>query len=792
MSNLFQARVFSFTRSGAPLLSAQDFANRASSEIGSIPDGATFIVRRTERGLQHLFVTDDSSGQEGVAFNISQTIHAHVEEVDEAPDLGDVACIAQLVFLSDSMFGQSTQAGAEVTTVAEVIGSSLREGDWVAMSIRKPSRAELKAQASWLSGHGVVQHQSLAAGARVASIWAGGAKDTAPLNVTRLANALAGFGIHASPVVRSARKVMAPVITAGFAVTVAGIAASTLARKMDSPPELLSWWPVLLGLGIAAQVYGILGTGIVPRLPSKWRTMRRLLAWGRVPQAPRRLWKAKGPQPQRLDKDTGVIIPAVEGEYPLAPTSFMVAPHFPMMVIAPHAGSFSGTGQTANRPAPQALTVPSIGPEVGESHGVPAFLTWSDMWSGTFLVGEPGSGKTALLEWFWGETCRQVKAGARITPVALDTKGDGQTCQQMVAWAESHKLPIGTFHVADTRAGYAIDLFPRVGSVHQQARRIMDAFVYLYGEVSVGARSVDTLTRVFTAALTITPSLIVSMPGNGSTGIMIEPDRSPFYYANILLGGFGDVSGKMLAEHMMLAAVQPDANEDLGRAREQLMPIYDPQMTVARRRELLEAPRNKVSALLGMEHWWSAPGKVGWPELLNSHHPIVINTGIAPNGEQPTDRKITEEMGALLLYSMRQAIQETCVGWQADGRAVRIFADEVKAVAAASPEVVTWFRSDGRSFGVEAVLATQQPRQLAQEVRAAMMSFGTLIAFTQNEETTVNELVKNLALDGSEWSPQDLTMLPRYNAIVRTSVEQTRQPAFTVAVCDFRARRAAA
>ena len=782
MGSQYQARVFQFTKAGSPVVDSVQFVTLVSSSLSAVPDGATFITRRDAGVLQHLLVTDDLPTQEGVAFQLAQAMHAHVTELDETPDLGQADEIFQLKWTRRSMFGVSNMAGADVSTIAQMLGALLRDGEWVAMSVRTPTKFEAKWNSTWVRAQsGGLTHQSLQAHAKVVSMWAGGMSGRGEAIVTGLAGALPGFSIRADAKKVSAWKLLAPTLFTGIGTIVAGVGASKL------PGMDFGWWPWAVAAGVAIFMLGVGGTGMIPgvTLPGRWKSVRRMLSWGRIPEPPTQIVKPKQPKAARTLPD-GAAVQAVEGSYPLRSTAFLVSAHYPGLVVNPHAGVFSASsGATGDRPTPAQLTDPNVGIEVGENGGAPAYLSWHDMWSGTFLIGMPGSGKTALLEWMWGETCRAVAAGARITPVALDTKGDGMVTRQMAAWGAEHKVSVQEFHVADTTASVAIDMFPRIGSTSQQARRIVDAFVYLYGEQSVGLRSADTLARVFHAALIITPEMVVQ---SGAVELGVNPNGSPFHFANVLLGGLSDGAGKAIAEHIAIAAVDT-GNPTLVEARAQLAPLYSSEVTPRKRQEYTEAPRNKVAALLTMEHWWSAPKTMSWSELLSAHQPVVVNTGVTPTGEQPSDQRITEEMGALLLHSLRLAISETCAGWQAQGRAVRIFADEVKAVAAASPEVVTWLRSDGRAYGAEAVFATQQPSQLPDEVRKATMSFGTLVAFMQNEELTAKEIAANLSLDGSAWDVQDVTMLPRYTAIVRATFQQERLSAFTVQVPNFRARR---
>ncbi|TDP92387.1 hypothetical protein EDF62_1594 [Leucobacter luti] len=793
MRNPFQAKVFSFRKTGSPVVSSAEFVQRSASVIPNIPSGATFIARRTERGLEHLLVTDDDPGQVGAAFAVAQAVHAESVELEEAPDLGEASEIARLFYGRRSQMSMATAAGVEVTTIAEIIGHTLQMGDWVAVSVRRPYRREPKVWKRWLtSGLGVMTNPTIAPGQQVAQIWAGSDHGNAGANARAIAGAFPGFGVQPQAArVTGMKELRRSWAVAGALLTVGLLARFVSARYTGIPYVDLNGW--VIGAGAALSVYSLLAAGVIPGfiLPGPWKRLRRQLSWGRVPVAPRKYDPVKAPTPATTDRETGAMIPATEGEYPLARTAFAVAPHYALSIVIPHAGAFSNVGATAQRSAPPALTVPAVGPQIGVSDDAPAFLSWTDLWAGTFLIGRPGSGKTALMEWVWGESCKQVASGKQLTPVAFDTKGDGEFAKQLSAWGAEHGSAVREFHVADRSAGVSIDLFPSTGDAYSQARRIVDTFVYLYGEVSVGARSKDTLSRVFQAALAMTPDVVDGLAMNGQGDIRIQAGKSPFYYANVLLGGLGDAPGVMLADRISAVASTEGATQEIVDASQGLAPLYGGGATPAKRRDLVEAPRNKVSALLGMEHWWSAPNKVSWRDLLHSHEPVVVNTGVAPNGDQPSDQQIVEDMGSLLLYSLKLAIQEHCRGWQAQERAVRIFSDEVKAVAAASPEVVKWMRSDGRAFGVEAIFATQQPRQLPIEVRQEVMTFGNLIAFTQNDPATAREIADDLSLDGSEWEPQDVATLPKFHAIVRATFEQNRQAPFTAEVPDFRAKRMA-
>jgi hypothetical protein len=225
-------------------------------------------------------------------------------------------------------------------------------------------------------------------------------------------------------------------------------------------------------------------------------------------------------------------------------------------------------------------------------------------------------------------------------------------------------------------------------------------------------------------------------------------------------------------------------------AAEMLRPIYDPHRTTAQRAQLLKAPRTKVAPLMAAEHWWSRPRRATWESILTGHATVIINTGKTQNGYM-ADKELVSQMSALIMYSLHEEIQACCDGWFEQGRVVSIYADELKHIAGSSADVVSWIRNDARSFGVRAVFATQYPEQLEPPVRDAVMGFGTLVAYAQQNPSVCETIVRTISIDGSPWSTADVSGLPRYEAIVRTQFQQTAQAAFTVQIPDFRSERGA-
>jgi hypothetical protein len=189
--------------------------------------------------------------------------------------------------------------------------------------------------------------------------------------------------------------------------------------------------------------------------------------------------------------------------------------------------------------------------------------------------------------------------------------------------------------------------------------------------------------------------------------------------------------------------------------------------------------------MLAAESWWSpSRRKVTWTRILTEHRSVVVNAGVSARGHQ-LDERLARYMASLLTYSLVETIKRTCSGWQAQGRSVSIFSDELSQMAGSSTETMTWLHDQGRSYGVRAYLATQRLQQLPQDLRASLMDYSAVLWFAQSSIDAANAAVNDLIADGSEWSVADITGLEPYTAVVRCYVGQVRQPAVPVRLTFF-------
>lgn len=766
-------------RAGGAELNPANYTSRAtafSSAAGLLGD-VTLLVHRSDSGLAGYLVTEDEVGSDAAAMHLAQAVAARAEAVEELPDLGSVRTIGWLAYQPGSTVNRETQNGVDPSEAARRLAVAMRPGQWVAVSLRQPSQGEKRRHRRWLvarMGTANPTHHSVTTGAVVAAVRAGGGS---PAEVSSLlaqvASAMPGFDVDTFT--RAAHPVRAVLAWVG-----AGLAAwAGLWLGAGMPMVASAAGSAVAGVGL------LLALGVLPAPGSKLAAEAEtgfLHAPAKRVIPPRR--------PRKKKTESGEVV-QLEGDYPLPSDGFMVAPNVVVGLVAPGAGALSGASATTERPTPAPMRAP-IGPLVGDgADGVPAFFSAADGWAGTFLVGRAGSGKSQLCRSLFGWNClervspsgRPGFPGRANSLVAFESKGDG--AEHYMAWAAATGDRTVLVEVAEPTSP-GIDLFAVPGTVADRAAFFANAMVYAFEPGSIQDRSFATLVQVFTAALAITPDVASLVQG-------VDPAGSPMYFAHLLLAGHGDELGAALAGAVMSEAVRLEGagtpNESLSLARVALLPLFQGKSESARR-TFLEAPSNKVAQLLALDHWWGAGRpKTTWHQVLTEHRSVVVNTGVTVSGRVVEDR-LSAQMASLLMFGLRDAIMRYCNGWQAQGRSVSIFADELSLLAGSSPEVITWLRNQGRSYGVRPVLATQYPEQLSDQVRLAVTGFSTVVAFAQDNPRVADELARDFAADGTAWAQADVVNLPPFTTIVRSNVGQQRQPAFTMGVRNFEADRA--
>ncbi|MFE6966823.1 type IV secretory system conjugative DNA transfer family protein [Agromyces sp. NPDC057679] len=759
------------------------FIQTAGVFASTVVPGTTLLTTRDENGLAHFLIVPATHSSGKSAMHLAAAVAARAEEVDEVPALADAAQVAWLTTEgTPSLVSRDTQQGADPAAVSRALSIAMRPGQWVAATLRRPSAKERKWQLAWLAsqlGTANPQYHSRRSDALVATFYAGAETVAEASTLLReVGAAMPGFDIG-TDVDSSSRSADAKpwVKVAAGAAVLGGALAFGGADLVQLPVAVQA---CLFGVAaVSAVAAGGLKSG---HIPGKHSRFRRGLDAGVLP-APAGLSFAPQKARKESEDKEGNKIPARDPGYGFPHSAFLVGQEIPVSIVAPHAGSVSGEQSTAVRAAPPVMNQ-IIGPRIGVSADNWVALSAKDMWQGVLFLGVPGSGKSQALRSVWTWMCmeranpsgRDGFPGNRNVLIALETKGQGADAYRRQAEAVGDV--VGVCDLSDSQTP-AIDMFPRLGSLEHQARTITNAMKYVWGETSIGSHSFNMLTRVFCGALVVTPAIVANAPG-------VRVNASPFYYANILLGGFGDELAVALATAIKSEASRVAATEDddLGFAWLQLSVLFGAGVTPANRKSATEAPRNKAAALLTAEQWWARPSKITWDDILEHGWAVIVNVGSSKGGEL-VDKQLKDDMSAMLMYSLYDAIQRICMDWAEQGRHVSIFSDELTEIAGSSSEIVEWIKDKGRSYGTVPVFATQRATQLNQQVRESVLGFGTMLAYSQDAPAVVSQIVADLTADGSRWESADVANLPRYEAIVRTRVNGARQPAFTMKLADF-------
>lgn len=367
-------------------------------------------------------------------------------------------------------------------------------------------------------------------------------------------------------------------------------------------------------------------------------------------------------------------------------------------------------------------------------------------------------------------TGREDRPGRDNTLIAFENKGEG--AGEYVKWGEAlgdHPLRID---LAD-RSTPAVDLFAGPATPMLRAKQVAEAMQYAFPEGSIQSRSLSTLTIVLTAAQFVDEQ-VLGWAGMDTSTTVVEA-------AHVLLGARGDQPGVTLATALTRAQLERD-DPVLTAAVLGMAPLYGEGVTKSQRNTLQDAPRTKVETLVEANDWFARDRpRVAWADVLRSSDNVVVNTGISATG-QLVSSEVTKVMGSMLLYTLRDAIMRVASGWKDEGRTISIFVDELALLAEGSPEVVTWLRNQGRSYGIAQYLATQYPDQLHDQVRKAVLSFGTVYWFRQSNPQIADMAATMLSVDGSDWSPSDVYNLPAHTAIVAAQVHKAAQPAVPVRI----------
>lgn len=775
--------IFKLTRSSATPPERELAIQRAGAFGDAVKNVArrgkavTLLSLRDEREMLSYVITPGEGSNSHVVTSLCSTLGAkatQVEDLDEhAPNFADAPYASFLIARPAESASKETQSGGEQSEVAGHLSRIMQPGSWVAMTLRSPTKAEVRRVRRWFDHRrdgGAATHYTNSTNALTVTIFAGA---NTPEEVATLLN-------------------QAVSVIPGFDIEVASFSP----RRFDLRISILIGLAVGIAVGItthqplfglATGALGVLATIVAVKSPTTGATTSRSLRLARsqgfLPApAHRRMWP-RGPKrgTKQLSNGQSRTIDRAGG-YPLASSSFLFGPAMTTGIVSPHGGNVSGAATVEARTVPTAL-LDDVGPLLAydesadstdtDSPRAAVHIDAAEMYGGVGACGQPGTGKTTLLHnlWAWSVLERMRPSGrpdypgAHDTLIAFESKGEGAAVYEQ--WSKSYGDNCVVCDVADplTPALHVADpsLPPK-----ERARMFVSAMKYAWDESAIQGLATETLTAVFTAAIACPPEVAAA------TAHLTDGEVSFVSLAHILLGGgctYEDAKQLFTnfeAYHLELAAADPNKST-MGSAVSGLSILFGADVSQSRWRDAVLSSRNKVDVLMEVPHWWSPSRPHGsWKDALNSHAAVVVNSGVSRSGKL-LDEEVGSIIASMTAYSLKIALQQNCSGWQRQGRYVSIFADEIATLATSSSEVIEWFRTQGRAYGVRPFLACQWPGQLPEKVHAALMSFATMFWFQQSDHKVIEEAVKRLSIGGGEWTSADIGNLEKFQAILHAT-----------------------
>jgi len=774
--------VFRLTRSGSTPPDVETVEAR-SGPIGAAVTAAsdhgdciTLATTCDENGVASWVVVPqiDRTGYVSGAVSSAVGAKATLVDPDAIPNITSDH-IGWLVARPTGTASRATQHGGNQSEMAILMARILRPGDWIAITLRPPTKAEIRNSRRWFD-HRLrtpVTHYSKDPGLVVGTILAGSDSPTQVSNLlSQVASAVPGFDIET--------KTRRPPVHIPFVVFLLLALAATIGVAIGTHH---------FAFGLAAGITTLVVCYVGSLLPTQARLMAkeldRAVDLRDLPPPPRRRTPPRRPVRKDVSRtvDGQATSRHVEsnGGYPLDAASFTLRPAMILGIVSPHAGTSSQLSDTRERSIPAALLA-DIGPIVG--YGIAgtsitqriAHIDASEAYGGVFISGLPGSGKTVLVNhiWAWNVLERVRPSGLPGRPgrnnaiIAFESKGDGSSSYRW--WSDAFGDTAVEVCLSDPSTP-AIDVADPALPAGERARVIVSAMTSAFNKGDIQAASSKALTAVIMAGL-LCPKSVSASVLSGSTSYM--------RVAYVLLTGEGDQRAvdlfAKLADYTSGLPENSPNRRELEDCLARLDYIFGPSVREAARRSIVAAPENKLDLLMQAPHWWSdTRPRAPWSQVLTNHSSVIVNSGVDQYGNQ-LDPSLATIIMAMQAYGLRDAIQRNCSGWAAAARSVTVFSDELALLVQSSAEVIEWLRDAGRSYGVRLVLATQRPEVIPSTLRSALRNFGTTIWFRQTDPQTVSEITNLLSMDGSSWDANDIASLGPWQAILRATAAGRMQP----------------
>lgn len=406
----------------------------------------------------------------------------------------------------------------------------------------------------------------------------------------------------------------------------------------------------------------------------------------------------------------------------------------------------------------------------------PILLDIKDISYSLYTAGAPNSGKTNFLQVIYAGCVRHSMTktnGMSIAPIWGETKGEGAYDAWEIAQHHPEARFLDTHNPHATgRAGFRLAMEGRrlsegatVKEVNSNSAALVNAMQYAYGSGIMSASK-----EVLRAAIGLSMLLDASDIEYLQIEEVVDPDApNVIDLAFYLLGGDTSLNpGKRLMK--LKEELDTKTNE-----REYYMDYFIGQLsrtlTEKTNSSVLSSSLNKLSDLREASLAW-APSKtkqsiyVG--DIINSGAPTVINMGAyrtpgSKNFEPAVSDTVSQRMTRMALRLLWSYVKSNCSGWQAQGKRIPLFFDEVADIASGgenddTTNVVADAMKEGRSRGLALFLGCQSPSQMPPSVRMQVLGARSKFWFNLHNAQDLKMAVEDLASGGDKqpYSQQNL------------------------------------
>lgn len=431
-------------------------------------------------------------------------------------------------------------------------------------------------------------------------------------------------------------------------------------------------------------------------------------------------------------------------------------------------------------------------------------LDIKDLHYSLYTAGAPNSGKTNFLQVIYAgvvKACLEHTNGLQITPIWAETKGEGAAD----AWEIARKHNRAVFIEAHNPASkYRLSLEGRrlsEGASVPEVKANIDVLVsgmqFAYGD-GIRAASREVLLN----------SLLISMLMNRNDFEYLGMERyvnadkpNIIESARIILNGEStiDVGEKILQlqEEMRVRGTNDAREVALQSAIGQLSRFFDPTLRRSSQSGTVLGPAlNKISSMMEADVLWSPDERPAIAVSQFPFHfaPIVLNMGPfkLPDGNYNSTVGSAAAQKLLLVtnYILWNTIKARCSGWQAQGKRIPMFFDEVKDVAVDSSNddvanVIAEAGKEGRSRGASYFLGSQSPSQLPFQAKSAVLSSRTKFWFNLHESNDLRTAIAEVSSASEEqdiYKTNDIHSLPNGTAVGVMQRGDKPTPPFTLRV----------